>query len=82
VSTTLTAMCTMDWSAFFDAVKDIVLGLAAIVTATVAWLGLQSWRKELRGKADFDVARGLLRATSAARFRCAQPRLNRARSLT
>lgn len=56
-------MCAVDWPAFFSVLKDLVLALAAIVTATVAWLGLQKWRKELRGKADFDVARGLARAT-------------------
>ena len=45
------------------AFKDICLSVAAIVTASVAIWGLKSWKKELSGKADFDVARGLIRAT-------------------
>lgn len=43
--------------------KDFVVALAAIVTAAVAVVGLRKWRKELRGKAHFDAARGLIRAT-------------------
>lgn len=43
--------------------KDIVLIFAAIATAYVAIKGLQSWSHELKGKADFEVARGLIRST-------------------
>ncbi|HVJ38192.1 MAG TPA: hypothetical protein VM687_10390 [Stenotrophomonas sp.] len=43
--------------------KDVLLGLAAIVTSSVAIIGLRRWRTELRGKADFEIARGLARAT-------------------
>jgi hypothetical protein len=42
--------------------KDIIFIFAAIVTANVAVKGLQSWSKELKGKADFEVARNLIRA--------------------
>lgn len=45
------------------AIKDVCLSMAAIVTATVAIYGLKSWKKELNGKANFEVARGLIRAT-------------------
>jgi hypothetical protein len=45
------------------AAKDIVLGIAAAITATIAILGLKSWRRELQGRAEFDAARGLARAT-------------------
>ena len=41
--------------------KDIILILAAIATAHVAINGLQSWSRELKGKADFEVARNLIR---------------------
>jgi hypothetical protein len=44
-------------------VKDVFLACAAAVTATVALLGLKSWSRELRGKAEFDVARSLIRST-------------------
>jgi len=45
------------------AVKDVVLAIAAAVTAIIAILGLKSWYRELRGRAEFDAARGLARAT-------------------
>ncbi|AIF98278.1 hypothetical protein [Alteromonas australica] len=48
---------------YITAFKDVCLSIAAITTAFVAISGLKSWRKELRGKADFEVARGLIRAT-------------------
>ncbi|MGO2236118.1 MAG: hypothetical protein ACTH5B_18805 [Marinomonas sp.] len=43
--------------------KDICLSVAAITTVFVAMSGLKSWKKELRGRADFEVARGMIRAT-------------------
>jgi len=43
--------------------KEILVGGAAIVTASVAIFGLKTWNRELRGKANFEVARGLIRAT-------------------
>lgn len=46
-----------------SATKDIVLMLAAIVTAKIAYKGLQSWSRELKGKADFEIARNLIRST-------------------
>ena len=48
---------------FVSVIKDILLSIAAIVTASVAIIGLRSWKKELSGKASFEVARGLIRAT-------------------
>lgn len=46
-----------------SATKDIVLMLAAIITAKIAYKGLQRWSRELKGKADFEIARNLIRAT-------------------
>ncbi len=43
--------------------KDILLSLAAITTACVAVFGLSAWKRELKGKAEFEVARGLIRST-------------------
>lgn len=54
---------SMTAAEIITAIKDIVLGAAAAVTATVAILGLKSWRQELQGRAEFDAARGLARAT-------------------
>jgi hypothetical protein len=44
------------------AVKDVALALAGVTTAVVAVLGLKSWSRELRGKAAFEVARGVAKA--------------------
>lgn len=44
-------------------IKDAVVALAAAVTGTVAVIGLSNWNRELRGKAAFEVARALARAT-------------------
>lgn len=48
---------------YITAFKDVCLSIAAITTAFVAISGLKSWQKELQGKADFEVARGFIRAT-------------------
>ena len=44
-------------------VKDCVVALAALVTGTVATIGLSKWRRE----ATFEVARALARATCKVR---------------
>ena len=41
-------------------VSDIVVGLCAVVVAVVAFFGLRTWRKELTGKAQFEVARDMM----------------------
>jgi hypothetical protein len=43
--------------------KDLVLAGAAIATVWIAARGLRTWRAELRGKTDFEAARGLVHAT-------------------
>lgn len=48
---------------WITAVKDVLLGVAAVTTAVVAVIGLSKWRKELEGKTEFDAARGLMKAT-------------------
>ena len=46
-----------------SAIRDILLGGAAIVTAVVAVKGLESWRRELKGKTEFETAKGMIKAT-------------------
>ena len=41
-------------------VSDIVVGISAAVVAALAFFGLQTWRKELIGKAKFDLARNIM----------------------
>lgn len=43
--------------------KDIVVAIAAGIAAVVAIKGLSTWNRELKGKATFDVARALAKAT-------------------
>ena len=43
--------------------KDVLLGGAAVTMAIVAVRGLQSWSRELRGKTEFEIAMGLIKAT-------------------
>lgn len=50
-------------SEILEITKDVALSCAAIVTAIVAILGLKSWSRELHGKAGFDTARLLIKAT-------------------
>ncbi|MDO9419967.1 MAG: hypothetical protein Q7T66_04815 [Herminiimonas sp.] len=64
--------CTLQ---VIGALKDISLAVAGIVTACVAIAGLKNWNRELKGKAQFEVARNLIRATYDLR-----DKLNMARS--
>jgi threonine/homoserine/homoserine lactone efflux protein len=34
----------------FSIIKDVVLGISAVAVAFLAWLGLQTWRRELTGE--------------------------------
>jgi len=49
--------CAIDWPGTADFFKDIVVSVAAIFTAGVAYRGISKWRSEEAGKADFDLAR-------------------------
>jgi len=46
-----------------SAISDAVLAVAGVTTAGVAIYGVKSWARELRGRATFEVARSLARAT-------------------
>lgn len=43
-------------------IKDIVVAAAAIITALSAVWGVFRWQSEMRGRASFEVARGLIKA--------------------
>lgn len=58
----------------FSISKDILLSLAALMTAMAAVFGLRSWSIELRGRADFKVARNLMKATYKVRENLAASR--------
>ena len=44
-------------------IKDLALAGAAVTTGIVAVVGIKNWSRELRGKANFEVARSLIRET-------------------
>jgi len=48
-------------------VKDAIPAIAAVLTTAFAIWGLNSWRRELKGRAQFDVARSLIKATYQVR---------------
>lgn len=43
--------------------KNVLLGNAAAATATVAVIGIKNWSREIKGKAEFEIVRNLIRAT-------------------
>ena len=47
---------------FSSIIKDIALAGAAVTTAFVAYSGVEKWQKELKGKANFEVARELIKS--------------------
>lgn len=49
--------CVIDWPGTMSATKDVVVAIAAAVTAWAACRGLSKWRQEESGKADLDLAR-------------------------
>ena len=48
-------------------IMSVVTGLAALTGAVVAVLGLSTWRRQLRGGAEYELARRVLRAVLALR---------------
>lgn len=49
------------------AAKDILVGLAAAAAALFAYLGLSAWRKELKGKAEYQLAKDVLKSVYKVR---------------
>lgn len=52
---------------YVSLVKDIITALSALTVAVIATLGLQTWKKELKGRTEYELARRLLRAVYKAR---------------
>jgi hypothetical protein len=53
---------------FTSLVKDIVVTIAAIVAAVVGFLGLRTWRRELKGRSEYTKAKEILRAVYRVRY--------------
>lgn len=50
------------WQTYISISKDILTGVAALTAAIVAVLGLQAWKRQLKGKVEYELARRVLRA--------------------
>jgi hypothetical protein len=50
------------WQAYISITKDIATTLAALSAGVVAVLGLRAWKKQLKGKTEYELARRFLRA--------------------
>lgn len=53
---------TMSFPEWVSVVSDTIVALAAVFAGVVAVLGLRTWRHQLRGNAEYELARRLLRA--------------------
>lgn len=49
--------------AWVPLLKDLVTAGVALGGLRVAWLGVDAWKRQLRGQTEYDLARRLLRAT-------------------
>jgi len=54
-------------SEIVTAIKDGTIAIAAVSGATVAWLGLWTWNRQLRGTTEYELARRYLRAAYTVR---------------
>ena len=48
--------------AYVTLIKDIITGLSALTAAIIAILGLQAWKKQLKGKTEYELAQKYLKA--------------------
>lgn len=46
-----------------SAVADVLTALGALAAAAVAGLGLATWREQLKGRTEYDLARRMLKKT-------------------
>jgi hypothetical protein len=53
---------------FISIAKDIVVALATACAAIIGFLGLQTWRRELKGKSEYTKAKEILRAVYRVRY--------------
>ena len=60
-------MTPPEWQVYISIGKDIVTAGAALTAAVIAVLGLQAWKRQLRGKTDYELARRFLRAVYSVR---------------
>ncbi len=52
----------MAYDCWIPAIKDAVLAIAAIIGSVVAILGLNTWRRQLYGQSEYDLAKRILKS--------------------
>ena len=57
----------IEWIEKMAFIKDFVTAIAAIVAACVAIIGLNTWQRQLKGTAEYDLAQRLLKAVYTLR---------------
>lgn len=58
---------TPEITQLIGSIKDVVVGIAAAVAAYIAFQGLSAWRRELKGKSEYQLAKEVLRAAYKVR---------------
>ena len=51
-----------EWLVLFKGIKEIIITLSVITGAIVAMWGLRTWKAQIKGKTEYDLARRLLKA--------------------
>lgn len=57
----------MTFAEYIAVTKDVLVGLFAASAAVFAYLGISEWRKELKGKAEYQLAKDVLKSVYKVR---------------
>ncbi len=57
------AMSPVDLAGVAEAIRDSAIAIVSVLGLIIAYCGLQTWRRQLRGNTEYDLARRLLRAS-------------------
>jgi hypothetical protein len=53
-------MGVQDIQQYVTLIKDVLTAIAAVGAASIGLLGLATWRKQLKGRTEYELARRLL----------------------
>ena len=52
---------------WISAAKEVIIGLSAVFATIFAYVGINTWRKELKGKAEYQLAKDVLKSVYKVR---------------
>ncbi|OLE53103.1 MAG: hypothetical protein AUG51_14975 [Acidobacteria bacterium 13_1_20CM_3_53_8] len=55
-------MSIQEWQIYISIIKDIITAIVALIAGVVAIYGVIAWKKQLKGKTEYELARRVLRA--------------------